>query len=285
MARKPRSLQTCCGHDRPDSNLQCSAVRQPAVSGFEKIADYCIEHHLEHTAGALALKNDPYVDDVIHSDSDDVTARSTATSLQFVLQKAGLTVKAYTYAGSSPDEEVSSDGVHVGLVGLLWDPLNDVIGIDVKELFFGKTRRGLLPERVTGCVKEALQRNFTRRNLLGKVAGVFDPSGLVTPVTSRLKLDLHDLCRDQLDWDDNIPELYLERWLNNLDDIQALKEIRFRRTVIPPDAVSLDVSLIVSSDASKSIAVSCVHARCQLLTGKSKMVWYETSLVLNSEQL
>ena len=204
-------------------------------AGFEKIADYCIEHYPQHAAGAMALKDDPYVDDIVHSDLDDENARSTASSLDFVLQRAGMNVKAYTYAGSPHAEEVSSDGVHVGLVGLLWDPLNDMIGIDIKELFFGKAKRGVLPERVIENVKEALQRNFTRRNMLGKVAGVFDPSGLVTPVTSRLKLDLHDLCCDKLDWDDDIPEPYMEKWLQNLDDIQSLKEVRFRRTIIPPD--------------------------------------------------
>ena len=59
--------------------------------------------------------------------------------------------------------------------------------------------------------------------MLGKVAGVYDPTGLVTAVTSRLKLDLHDLCLENLGWDDQIPDSYLEKWLANLDDIQSLK--------------------------------------------------------------
>ena len=36
-------------------------------SGFSKLAYYCIEHFLDHEAGAQALKDDGYVDDVIHS--------------------------------------------------------------------------------------------------------------------------------------------------------------------------------------------------------------------------
>jgi len=138
---------------------------------------------------------------------------------------------------------------------------------------------------VIGDYSDALKRNITRRNLLGKVAGIFDPIGLATPVTSRFKLDLHDLCLESLGWDDTVPDSYLEKWVQNLHDIQELREVKFRRTVIPPDAASLNISLLISSDASKSIAATCVHARvpllsggfsCQLYTAKSKIVRYET---------
>ena len=254
-------------------------------SGFGKVADYAIEHFPEHTPGAETLKDDGYVDDIIHCDEDDKTSRSTANSLNFVLSTANLTVKAYTFSGSAPSPEVSKDGIHVGLVGMLWDSERDIIGIDVKELYFGKPKRGVLPEVVSGDVGEALRRNFTRRNLLGKVAGIYDPIGLVTPITSRLKLDLHDLCLENLDWDNQVPDTYLEKWIKNLKDIQTLKEIRFRRTIIPPNAASLSFELLVSSDASKSIAVASVHTRvplvsggfqCQLYTAKSKIVRYNT---------
>ena len=284
---------------KPDLNPSCPVVimvvrtliygvkssGNQLFSGFESVADYCLEHFPEHSGGALALKQDGYVDDIIHAADSHEAAVSTANSLDFVLQSANLAVKAYTFAGSPPSEVVSKDGVHVGLLGMVWDSAQDILGIDIKDLYFGKSKRGVLPELVSGNIRDALQRNFTRRNLLGKVAGIYDPIGLVTPITSRLKLDLHDLCLENLDWDDNVPDSYLEKWLVNLQDIQDLKEIRFRRTVIPLDAASLDLSLIVSSDASKSIAVASVHTRvlltsgsyyCQLFTAKSKIVRYDT---------
>ena len=254
-------------------------------AGFEKLAEDTILNLPELTAGAIVLRDEGYVDDILHAAITQLMARLAAESLHSVLRRAGLTVKAFTFAGSPPPAEVSADGVHVGTVGLMWAPEEDILRLDIKELYFGKSKRGVLPELVVGDVTEALKRNFTRRNCLGKVAGIFDPAGLATPVTSRLKLDLHDLCLENLGWDDQIPDTYLEKWVRNLDDIQRLREIKFRRTVIPPDAASLDISLLVSSDASKSIAVSCVHARValvsggfssQLYTAKSKIVRYDT---------
>ena len=254
-------------------------------SGLSKVADYCVTHLPEHQAGAQVLREDGYVDDIIHSDTTLEIARSTAASLDVVINQAQLSVKAYTFSGSPPSPEVSKDGVHVGLVGLLWNPEDDLLGLDIKELYFGKAKRGVLPELVSGDIGETLRKNFTRRNMLGKVAGIYDPTGLATAITSKLKLDLHDLCLENLGWDDQIPDSYLEKWLTNLDNIQSLKEVRFRRTIIPPDASSLDIELIISSDASKSIAIASVHARvpltsglfsCQLLTAKSKIVRYNT---------
>jgi hypothetical protein len=104
---------------------------------------------------------------------------------------------------------------------------------------------------------------------------------LVTPVTARLKLDLHDLCTRKLDWDDPIPEELLTLWVQNLHDIQELRKIPFKRSIIPEDAANTNLQLIVSVVASEHIAVASVHSRvllnnglfhCQLVVGKSKII-------------
>lgn len=103
----------------------------------------------------------------------------------------------------------------------------------------------------------------------------------MTPVTAKFKLDLSELNERKLDWDDKIPDSYLEKWVKNLEMMQQLREVKFRRTVIPEDAVNLEVELISSVDASKDIAIAVVHARVlkrdgtfhvQLICAKSKRV-------------
>ena len=251
------------------------------AAGFKKLADYCIEKYPEHVDGATALKESTYVDDVVHSGKDGHAVADTARSLDFTLKLAGMEVKSYTFSGQRPAEDVSSDGVHVGLVGLQWDPLQDILAIDIKPLYFGRPRRGKLPAFVEGPVLPALKANFTKRNLLSKVAGVYDPLGLATPVTSRFKLDLHNVVKMGVDWDQQLPDSDLDTWVRNLGDIQELANIRFRRSVIHPLAESTKVDLIVSCDASQDIAVAVVHARmklktggysCQLIGARSKLV-------------
>ena len=258
---------------RPAGNL--------TMAGFSKLSDYCREHFPEHELGAKVLSQDAYMDDLLHSGENLDICRKTAESLDFTLNLGSMGVKAYTFSSSKPSEVVSADGVHVGLVGLLWNSEKDIIGLDVKDLYFGKPKRGKLPEFVRGNITEALKTQFTRRTLVGKVAGVFDPLGLVTPISAKFKLNLHELNIYELDWDDQVPEKLLDRWVRNIESIQELKSIRFRRTIIPPGAVSTEVDLIVSVDASENIAISAVHSRvlcrdgsykCQLICAKSKIV-------------
>ena len=250
-------------------------------AGFKKLGDHCMNEFPNHTEGAKVLLSSIYVDDILKSCSSEEEMKENADSLVFILKQAGMGVKSVTYSGLPPSEMVSADLTHVGLVGLTWDSQDDVIGIDIKPLFFGKAKRGKVPELVTGDMKTALSKVFTRRVITGKVAGIFDPLGLVTPITSNLKLDLRTLSIQGLNWDDQIPDKYLDTWVRNLDKIQATKEIRFRRTVIPINAASTCISIITSSDASENIAVACVHTRVplqgggyhvQLLTAKSRLV-------------
>ena len=260
------------------------------MAAFVKLSDHCKLHHPEHSSGADVLAEDAYMDDILHSEDSPDKCRFIAESLDFTLNLGSMSVKAYTFAGSEPSELVSGDGENVGLVGMLWKPAEDIISIDVKELYLGKARRGKLPELVQGDVGEALIKVFTRRVVVGKIAGLFDPMGLVTPVSARFKLNLHELCKLNLDWDDKIPDIYLETWVKNLEDIQKIREVRFRRSVVPPDAANLDLQFITSVDASEKIAIAVVHSRTlltcgsyytQLVCAKSKIV--STSTIPRAE--
>ena len=113
------------------------------------------------------------------------------------------------------------------------------------------------------------------------MARIFDPLGLVTPITAGLKLDLHALCSLKLDWDDQVPLELLDRWAQNMHNIQDLRDVYFRRSVIPADAASCQVDLIVAVDASQYIGVAGIYGRvavkggghsCQLMLARSKIM-------------
>ena len=93
------------------------------------------------------------------------------------------------------------------------------------------------------------------------------------------------MCSLKLGWDDQVPDSYLEKWVRNIERIQELREVYVRRCYIPEDAANLDIELIMSSDASKDIAVASVHSRVrkvdgsyavQLVAAKSKLVHTST---------
>ena len=238
------------------------------TAGLVKVADYSDAHYPQHHDGAEILRRDTYVDDLISAQPTKEKNIQASQSIKTVLGLASMDVKGITAAHEKPCEEVSGGSHTVGLVGLVWDPERDVISLDIKPLFFGKPRCGKLPQLVEGDIGEALQGNFSRRTLLGKVAAVYDPLGMVTPITSRLKLDLHQLCAEKLDWDDRVPDKYLATWVRNIEDIQSLKTIEFRRSLIHPDSVNNQLDVIISADASKTTSACCVHTRSKLRTGE-----------------
>ena len=247
---------------------------------IEKLANHFIQQG-RHLEAAAILKEEVYVDDVMASGESVEECFVAALGIEEILDAGSMGVKAFTFSGQAPSDAVSGDGIHVGLGGYLWRPEADLLLLDVGPPRLGKAKRGKMPEPISGDFGEALKKCFTRRVLAGVVARVFDPLGLATPITANLKLCLHDLCMRKLDWDDAVPMELLDVWKENMMAIQDLKEVLFNRAVIPQDAASPHVNLIVAVDASQNIGVAAIFARvvrkngsysCQLMMARSKIM-------------
>jgi len=241
------------------------------------------DSELEVDLGVEALVEKAYMDDVCAGHDSVEDCLVCAKQLREVLALGGMSVKDVTISGKAPSDLVSSDGVHVGLLGMLWDSHADKIMLDIGDLYIGKKVRGKVPEIVEGegDLREKLKGRFTRRTLVSKVASIYDPLGLLVPVTAKFKLMLHDVCKLGLDWDDTIAPEYFDVWVKNIEEMQTLGNIKFNRSIIPEDAEDLNVSYVVSCDASQEIAIACVHSRVkvkgggyhvQVLVAKSKIV-------------
>ena len=126
-----------------------------------------------------------------------------------------------------------------------------------------------------------IPKEFTRRDCVGKVAEVFDILGRTTPLICSMKLDLRELVIRRLDWDDKIPDDLRREWISNFETIRAIGDIKFRRAIVPADAVNLEIDTIDTADASQSLACSVIYARfkrkngeysCQNIFARSKLL-------------
>ena len=61
-------------------------------------------------------------------------------------------------------------------------------------------------DKIKFMVKVA-DRPLTRRGILSIVSLIFDPLGLVSPITLRAKAIVQHVCRMKLGWDDEIPQV------------------------------------------------------------------------------
>lgn len=132
---------------------------------------------------------------------------------------------------------------------------------DLKEL--NLNRDDLPVERALGllwCVEsdtfkfkmEIKQQSPTRRGMLSMTSSVYDPLGIIAPVTLSAKMLQQELCRRNCGWDDVIPLDVLIQWERWLQDINLLASFKLDRCLKPKDFGEITQSQLHHfADASK----------------------------------
>ena len=94
-------------------------------------------------------------------------------------------------------------------------------------------------------------------------------------------MDLHDLVRRKLDWDDKLPNELRELWLSHFDMMKEMKNIKYQRTIVPADAASLEISTLDFGDASKDLVCISIYARFKRREGgySSQLVFARSRIV------
>ena len=257
---------------RPAGNL--------TIAGFQKIVEAAKELGGQYMVGALALELCSYMDDIFSAHGTRAGRDEAADGLKKVLHLGSMSVKAITKSGESPPEDVTADGTTVGVVGYKWSTADDRMKLDIKPLTLTKTKRGQPGDPIEGELETALTAKFTKRVLAGRVASVFDPLGLCTPITAQLKVDMSVACRLAEGWDSSLPPELIPTWVRNLEQIRELDEISVPRNVGVAKDGDYMFEMFVCVDASETVAVAAVYARtepepgvyeCNLLLAKSKM--------------
>ncbi|XP_046417532.1 uncharacterized protein LOC124178336 [Neodiprion fabricii] len=111
--------------------------------------------------------------------------------------------------------------------------------------------------------RQQQQSQPTKRNVLSRVAQIFDPLGWIAPVVVRGKIFIQELWSAGLDWDDPLPKILATRWRiyeEELKDIALISVPRYfgSRANL---AASQSVELHGFSDASQSALSAVVFLR------------------------
>ncbi len=122
---------------------------------------------------------------------------------------------------------------------------------------------------------------FTRRGVLATVNSLFDPLGVVAPITIQGKLLLHELSNTKSDWDAPLSTEKEVEWNLWKDSLQDLEQLRIPRTYTPTSiSHSLRKEIHVFSDASVQnisavayLKVTDIDGMCHVgfIMGKAKL--------------
>ncbi|XP_065089784.1 uncharacterized protein LOC135710976 [Ochlerotatus camptorhynchus] len=222
-----------------------------------------IDEEEEFPLGARVAKKDFYMDDVITGADSLEEALECQSQLIALLQRGGF--ELHKWCANAPEllqripekhreqqvriEDQEFNDV-IKTLGLLWDPSADVF-------LFRMQSNSESPE------------NYTKRIVLSDTAKIFDPLGLLEPVTVLAKLFIQQLWSLELNWDDPLPTELEAAWRRFKDQLQQINEIRVPRRIVAADAESFEVHGF--SDASKKAYGACVYLRSLKSGGTSEI--------------
>ena len=78
-----------------------------------------------------------------------------------------------------------------------------------------------------------------KRNCRAYLAQLWDPTGLVTPTTIEMRIDLQELWSSGYSWDEVLPDEIQTKWKGNVQVLNQLLKYEFKRKLKPDNAVGM----------------------------------------------
>ena len=69
----------------------------------------------------------------------------------------------------------------------------------------------------------------TKRSILKVVAKIFDPLGVISPVTFQMKVLFQELCKQKINWDDLLPTRIKEYWASWCNELSRIEHVKIPR--------------------------------------------------------
>lgn len=165
--------------------------------------------------GARIIRHNFYVDDLI------LSCNTREELLKFKQEVIGLLAMGkmkLVKERSNLQESREAEGKHLEfqenkpVLGLLWDTNEDNFCFHTNEA-------------------NDSEETWTKRGILSKMGRIFDPLGLVTPMTLVGKIILQELWRTKLGWDEPVTGSLLQEWAGFLRDLPTVNGIKVPRWI------------------------------------------------------
>ena len=265
--------------DNPDGELQVwkmrchvfGAVSSSSVSSFA-LSRCAEEGRSRYPEAADILLRKTYVDDALCAVESVDTAVRLTRDLKELCATGAFNMTKFTSGSSQVLKQV---------------PVEDR-GKNVKRLDLDKDR--LSAESALGLKwsveKDAFcfqfkdkQRPLTRRGVLSTVSSVFDPLGVVSPVTLLGRVLLQKMCALSCAWDDALPETLAAEWQEWLDKARELDLVQLDRCIVGPPGEVRTTQLHVFADASETAYSAVAYLRREVCTPEGQTVRFVSFLI------
>ena len=228
--------------DRPASAIAQTALRMTAEEASGRYPE----------ASEMIMKNS-YMDDIPASAESKDVAVKLMRDAETLLAAKNFKIKNWTFSGQKATKDKSKDQMAVQtllrqdisnelskVLGMEWDEEEDVIRFKLSSLGEEET---------------------TKRTCLSTICRIYDPIGLLAPVTVSAKIILRKIWAYQpkVDWDDPLPTELQREWNSFRESLLYVKSLKFSRSLKPANAES--PLLVIFSDGSKDAYSTVAYVR------------------------
>lgn len=218
----------------PSPAVAIYGLRRAIREGASKYGDdtvQFVERHFYVDDGLISVQTDHQAVDLLKRTQASL-AESNIRLHKFISNSPDV-LKALSQedcATSVKDLDLSGDTQSIQRsLGLLWEISTDTLTFSVSSD----------------------PKPFTRRGVLSTVNSIFDPLGLLAPVTVSGRALLRELTADLSDWDTPLPEEKRDKWDSWRCSLQDLKQLHVPRTYTDKSLRDAErTELVVFSDAS-----------------------------------
>ncbi|XP_036146758.1 uncharacterized protein LOC118646918 [Monomorium pharaonis] len=197
-----------------------------------------------------SLTKGRYVDDVFGGADSIDEVQPIITQLNQLCMAGGFTLRKWISNYPSilkdiPTEHQTNltslefkDSTVFNALGLCWQPAIDAFQFTLK-----------LPST----------KHITKRCILSTISTLFDPLGLLSPITIKAKILIQELWAIKLDWDDHLSMMVTNKWTTFLNTLQEMTHLTFPRWLGCKSTDKIEIHGFC--DASQQAAAAAVYLR------------------------
>ncbi|KAL1447857.1 hypothetical protein WDU94_012336 [Cyamophila willieti] len=221
----------------------CRVVFGISASPF--LLESCIQLHLQDTLKASeegkivyppdlvrTLRDSFYVDNCLISVGSIDEAQKFTQAATAIMSERNFNLRGWEMSGEDGTPNV---------LGLDWDKSKDTLSIN------------------TESVRSMKIDEVTKKTILSAAHRLFDPPGFVSPVVLVPKLLLQRTWEENLGWNEPVSEDTKAKFLQWLEEIPHLDEVRIPRWAMTAKTDGVDRELHIFTDASKSAYATVIY--------------------------
>ncbi|XP_015586021.1 uncharacterized protein LOC107263332 [Cephus cinctus] len=217
---------------------------------------------------AMLLSRDFYVDDFLSGADTLEDILEIRDEMIQLLSRGGFVIRKWSSNHPSALENIAKKifdldcGIQSSPIkktpGVVWDSQRDIFSYSVD------------PEDPVSTA--------TKRKLLSRIAKIFDPLGLLGPLTLYAKTLVQECWRANITWDESLPQNIHTKWILLAEELPSLKEFTMQRYLSCNNPISIEIHGFCDASMQGYGACLCVrsidsfgHVTIRLICSKSKV--------------